>query len=170
MKQTIEEIFENEEDITVEDCIEWLENNAQDSPSEEYLKSASHHLRKLEQEHIMDEMWMQDLNDQIIFDKEFFKYISEEAVGDKNTIIDTVSDNTHKWFDSYVEVTKRIGKNQELLIDFTTKCGQKLTAEWQPSENYACWQTCGMTGDDYSGYLLFQTHKDDRYFCMQYQC
>lgn len=48
MKQTIEENFENEEDITVEDCIEWLENNAQDSPSEEYLKSAAHHLRKME--------------------------------------------------------------------------------------------------------------------------
>ena len=25
MKQTIEETFENEEDITVEDCIEWLD-------------------------------------------------------------------------------------------------------------------------------------------------
>ena len=71
MKQTIEETFEKEEDITVEDCIEWLENNAQDSPSEEYLKSAAHHLRKMENEHIMDEMWMEYLNDQTIFYKEF---------------------------------------------------------------------------------------------------
>ena len=90
MKQAIDEIFENEEDITVEDCIEWLENNAQDSPSEEYLKSAAHHLQKLERKHIVDEMWMQDLNDQIIFYKEFFKYISQEAVGDKNIIIDSM--------------------------------------------------------------------------------
>ena len=97
MKQTIEETFENEEDITVEDCIEWLENNAQDSPSEEYLKSAAHHLRKLEQEHIMDEMWMQDLNDQTIFYKEFFKYISEEAVGDKNIkIAPRILENTNR--------------------------------------------------------------------------
>ena len=152
--EIINENFENEEDITVEDCIEWLENNAQGSPSEVYL----------------DEMWMQDLNDQIVFYKKIFKYISEEAVGDKNTIIDTISDNIYNWFDGYVEVTKRIGKNQELLIDFTTKRGQKLTAKWQPSDNYACWQTSGMTGDDYSGYLLFPTYKDDIYFCMQYQC
>ena len=65
---------------------------------------------------------------------------------------------------------KRINEKQELLLDFTTSKGDKRTATWQPSDNYACWQTCGMAGDDYSGFLLMPTYKDDEYFCIYYQC
>jgi hypothetical protein len=36
--------------------------------------------------------------------------------------------------------------------------------------NHCCvWQTCGMMGDDYSGYLLYPM-KDGRYFKVSYYC
>lgn len=57
----------------------------------------------------------------------------------------------------------------KLFLEFEDK-DTKYKAEWQTSDNYAVWQTCGMCGDDYSGYLLFPTYKDDEYFCLWYQC
>ena len=81
-----------------------------------------------------------------------------------------MANNDHNWFEGYVKVEKVINDKQELLLKFTNSKGNKYTAEWQPSDNYACWQTCGMAGDDYSGYLLFPTYKADEYFCIYYNC
>lgn len=125
---------------------------------------------ELEQQHADDELWMQEVNERNKFWNDFMEYITENAVGDKLSLIQTVHDNDHNWSEGYVKVQKRINEKQELLLDFTTSKGNKYTAEWQPSDNYACWQTCGMVGDDYSGFLLMPTHKDDEYFCIYYQC
>ena len=125
---------------------------------------------ELEQQHADDELWMQEVNERNKFWNDFMEYITENAVGDKLSLIQTVHDNEHNWSEGYVKVKKRINEKQELLLDFTTSKGDKRTATWQPSDNYACWQTCGMVGDDYSGFLLMPTHKDDEYFCIYYQC
>lgn len=125
---------------------------------------------ELEQQHADDELWMQEVNERNKFWNDFMEYITENAVGDKLSLIQTVHDNEHNWSEGYVKVQKRINEKQELLLDFTTSKGDKRTATWQPSDNYACWQTCGMVGDDYSGFLLMPTHKDDEYFCIYYQC
>ena len=125
---------------------------------------------ELEQQHAVDELWMQEVNERNKFWNDFMEYITENAVGDKLSLIQTVHDNEHNWSEGYVKVKKRINEKQELLLDFTTSKGDKRTATWQPSDNYACWQTCGMVGDDYSGFLLMPTHKDDEYFCIYYQC
>ena len=125
---------------------------------------------ELEQQHADDKMWMQEVTERNKFWNDFMEYITENAVGDKLALIQTVHDNEHNWSEGYVKVKKRINEKQKLLLDFTTSKGDKRTATWQPSDNYACWQTCGMVGDDYSGFLLMPTHKDDEYFCIYYQC
>ena len=125
---------------------------------------------ELLQQHADDELWMQEVTERNKFWNDFMEYITENAVGDKLALIQTVHDNEHNWSEGYVKVQKRINEKQELLLDFTTSKGDKRTATWQPSDNYACWQTCGMVGDDYSGFLLMPTHKDDEYFCIYYQC
>lgn len=125
---------------------------------------------ELEEQHHEDEMWMECTREEIKFWTEFWKYITYKAIGDKQAIIDAVANNDHNWFEGYVKVTKRINEKQEVLLDFVTSKNEKKTATWQPSDNYGCWQTCGMMGDDYSGFLLFPTYKDDEYFCIYYQC
>ena len=125
---------------------------------------------ELEQQHADDQLWMQEVNERNKFWNDFMEYITENAVGDKLSLIQTVHDNEHNWSEGYVKVQKRINERQELLLDFTTSKGDKRTATWQPYDNYACWQTCGMVGDDYSGFLLMPTHKNDEYFCIYYQC
>ena len=125
---------------------------------------------ELEEQHEEDELWMQQTREEIKFWEEFWKYITDEAIGDKQCIIEAVANNDHNWFEGYVEVTKSINDKQELLIKFKSSKGQEYTATWQPSDNYACWQTCGMAGDDYSGFLLFPTYKDNKYFCIYYLC
>lgn len=125
---------------------------------------------ELEQQHADDKLWMQEVNERNKFWNDFMEYITENAVGDKLSLIQTVHDNEHNWSEGYVKVKKRINEKQELLLDFTTSKGDKRTATWQPYDNYACWQTCGMVGDDYSGFLLMPTHKNDEYFCIYYTC
>ena len=125
---------------------------------------------ELEQQHAEDEMWMDVVQRENKFWKEFWNYINDEAIGDKQRIIDAVCNNEHNDLIGYVEVTKSINDKQEIIIEFADDRGDKHKAEWQPSDNYACWQTCGMAGDDYTGYLLFPTYKDNRYFCIWYSC
>ena len=125
---------------------------------------------ELEHQHAEDEMWMECTNSEIKFWKDFWDYITDKAVGDKMKIIEAIADNSHNWSEGYVKVEKSINDRQELVIKFTNSKGDKYTATWQPSDNYACWQTCGYFGDDYSGYLLFLTYKADEYFCIYYNC
>ena len=125
---------------------------------------------ELEHQHADDEMWMECTNSEIKFWKDFWDYITDKAVGDKMKIIEAIADNSNNWSEGYVKVEKSINDRQELVIKFTNSKGDKYTATWQPSDNYACWQTCGYFGDDYSGYLLFPTYKADEYFCIYYNC
>lgn len=161
-------------DITIDDCIGWLlaqaENVHQDSPNAKKARTTVHFLRSLRQQNEENQMWMQEVTERNKFWEDFMEYITENAVGNKLSLIQTVHDNEHNWSEGYVKVQKRINKKQELLLDFTTSKGDKRTATWQPSDNYACWQTCGMMGDDYSGFLLMPTSKNDEYFCIYYQC
>lgn len=161
-------------DITIDDCIGWLliqaENVHPDSQTAKKARITVHFLQTLQQQNEAQQIWMKELNDRSKFWNDFMKYINENAVGDKLTLIQTVQGNEYNRSDGYIKVQKRINEKQELLLDFTTSKGDKRTAAWQPSDNYACWQTCGIAGDDYSGFLLMPTYKDDEYFCIYYQC
>lgn len=100
--------------------------------------------------------------------KEFISYLHNKSIGDKNILIETFDDNVVNIFVGYKNVTKII-INNKLYLEFEID-NTKLKAEWQAGDNYAVWQQCGVCGDDYSGYLLFPTYKDDEYFCLWYKC
>ena len=100
--------------------------------------------------------------------KEFIHYLHDKAIGNKDSLIECFEDNNVNTFIGYKPVTKMLigGK---LYLEFKVD-NTKYKAEWQASDNYAVWQTCGVCGDDYNGYLLFPTYKDDEYFVLWYQC
>jgi hypothetical protein len=100
--------------------------------------------------------------------QEFIHYLNDYAIGNKDYIIDAFDNNEYNKFKGYVKVEKFI-KDNKLYLRFEVD-DVKLTADWQPDDNYGVWQTCGVCGDDYSGYLLFPTHNDDEYFCLEYNC
>ena len=124
---------------------------------------------ELLEKHNEDEMWLEDVGTANKFYREFFYYIENKAVGNKERIFETIAEQSRCWFEGYVKVTKRVNEKQQILIDFVVK-DSKYTAEWQPEDNYAVWQTSGMVGDDYNGFLLLPTIKDDEYFLMYYVC
>lgn len=125
---------------------------------------------KLLEQHEEDDQWRELTLAEIKFWEEFWKYITDRAIGDRMKIIDAVNDTDHRWFEGYVKVKKSINAKQEILMTFETEKGERYVAEWQSSDNYAVWQTCGFLGDDYSGYMLFPTDKEDEYFCIYYNC
>ena len=100
--------------------------------------------------------------------REFIHYLIDRAIGNTDEIIVAFDSNMYNEFKGYVKVNKVI-KNNELYLEFEVD-GSKLTAIWQPGDNYGVWQQCGYCGDDYSGYLLFPTYDKAEYFCLKYSC
>ena len=132
-------------------------------------KSRNEEVDELKERHEEDRLYVEEANNLLKFYKAFIEYLNDKSIGDKNRIIEAVADNDLNCFEGYVKVTKTI-VNGKIILEFELERGGKYKAEWQPSDNFACWQTCGMLGDDYSGFLLFPTYKEDEYFCMYYTC
>ncbi len=127
-------------------------------------------IAELEEQHENDRLFVEEAQKRLKFWDEFINYLNNKAIGDKNKIIEAVTNDDFNSFEGYVKVTKTIDNDQKIMLEFYVNGKGKYRAEWQPSDNYACWQTSGISGDDFSGYLLFPTYKDDEYFCMYYQC
>jgi hypothetical protein len=100
--------------------------------------------------------------------QEFINYLHDKAIGNKDSLIECFGDNDVNTFIGYKPVTKKL-IDGKLYLEFEVD-DTKFKAEWQASDNYAVWQTCGVCGDDYSGYLLFPTYKDNEYFVLWYKC
>lgn len=114
------------------------------------------------------EMFDVSIHDEITTYREFIDYLSDKAVGDIKSIVESFNLNYRNKFIGYVKVDKTI-LDGKIILQF--KHGDvSYKAKWQPLDNYGVWQTCGIAGDDYSGYLLFPTFKDDEYFCLWYRC
>lgn len=137
---------------------------------EDGAHSRDNEIDELKEQHEEDRLFVDESQKLLKFWREFINYINEKAVGDKSCIIEAVANNDLNLFEGYVKVTKTIDNDQKIMLEFEIKGKGKYKAEWQPSDNYACWQTCGISGDDFSGYLLFPTYNDDEYFCMYYTC
>lgn len=99
--------------------------------------------------------------------KEFIHYLHDKAIGNKDSLIECFDDNDVNIFIGYKTVTK-IMIDGKLYLEFEVD-DTKFKAEWHASDNYAVWETCGACGDDYSGYLLFPTYKDNEYFVLWYK-
>jgi hypothetical protein len=100
--------------------------------------------------------------------QEFIHYLHDKAIGNKDSLIECFDGNDVNIFIGYKTVTKML-IDGKLYLEFEVD-GTKLKAEWQTIDNYAVWQTCGICGDDYSGYLLFPTYNDNEYFVLWYRC
>ena len=143
------------------DSWEWGEERKEVDNLEDYL-------RIIKQERVLEK----DMNDyadkQLNTYQEFIHYLHDKAIGNKDSLIECFDTNDVNIFIGYKTVTKLL-INDKLLLEFEVD-ETKLKAEWQASDNYAVWQTCGVCGDDYSGYLLFPTYKDNEYFVLWYKC
>ena len=117
---------------------------------------------------ILDAYYLNVLQGQNEFYKQFIKYLSEDKIGDICGILECVAENLTNEFVGYIKVTKEINDKQQVVLNFNIK-EKEYSAIWDTPSNYACWQrTYGE--DSYYGYLLFPTYKDDEYFCMYYEC
>lgn len=143
------------------DSWEWGDERKEVDNLEDYLRIIKQE-RALEKD--LDDAEMNRLNTY----QEFIDYLADKAIGDTKYIIEEFNNCTYVNFEGYKQVTKEIIDN-ELYLVFKVK-ETKFKAHWQASDNYAVWQTCGICGDDYSGYMLFPTYKKDEYFCISYQC
>ena len=143
------------------DSLEYSEEQKEVDNLEDYLRIIK---QEREKERVLEDAELNRLNTY----KEFINYLHDEAIGNKDSLIECFEDNSVNTFIGYKSVTKML-IDGKLYLEFEVG-DTKYKAEWQASDNYAVWQTCGVCGDDYSGYLLFPTHEDNEYFVLWYQC
>ena len=161
---TEQEIFEKLKEALdyqyMYDSLEYSEERKEVDNLEDYLRIIKQE-REIEKD--FEDTELKRLNTY----KEFIRYLNDEAIGNKDSLIECFDGNTVNIFVGYKTVTKML-IDGKLYLEFEVK-DTKYKAEWQAIDNYAVWQTCGICGDDYSGYLLFPTYKDDEYFVLWYQ-
>ena len=159
---TEQEIFEKLKEALNYDylCTDWGETEVNDLET---------YLRAIKQEREIERNFDESECNSLKTHQEFIHYLYDKAIGDIKPLIECFDNNIVNSFEGYKKVTKEL-KDGKLYLIFEDKDGDKLKAEWQASDNYAVWQTCGICGDDYTGFLLFPTYKDDEYFCLWYKC
>lgn len=143
------------------DSFDFSENNKEVDNLEDYL-------RVIRQERTLEKNLDIERAESINTYREFICYLDEKAIGDKNSFITCFNGNDVNIFIGYKTVTKSL-IDGKLFLEFEVN-KTKFKAEWSAIDNFAVWQVCGISGDDYSGYLLFPTHKDDEYFVLWYKC
>lgn len=160
---TEQEIFEKLKDA--------LDNNYLQDSWGIYDKDADNledYLKLIKSERAIEKDLRDNERNEFVTYQKFISYLSDKSIGDTSNIIEEFNNCTYVNFEGYKQVTREI-INNELYLVFKVK-ETKFKAHWQASDNYAVWQTCGICGDDYSGYMLFPTYKKDEYFCLSYQC
>lgn len=162
---TEQEIFEKLKEALdykyLYDSFDWGDEQKEVDNLEDYLRLIKQE-RELEKD--LDDAEMKRLNTY----QEFIDYLADKAIGNTEYIIEEFNNCTYVNFVGYKKVNKNIESNELYLIFQIGESAFK--AKWQASDNYAVWQTCGYTGDDFSGYMLFPTHTKDEYFCVYYKC
>lgn len=162
---TEKEIFEKLKEALdynyIHDSGDWSDEQKEVDNLEDYL-------RLIKQERALEKDSEVAMSNMFKAYKEFIHYLHDKAIGNKDSLIECFDDNDVNIFIGYKPVTKKL-IDGKLYLEFEVD-DTKLKAEWQESYNYAVWQTCGVCGDDYSGFLLFPTYKDDEYFCLWYKC
>ena len=143
------------------DSLDWGEEQKEVDNLEDYLRIIKQE-REIEKD--FEDAEFNKLNTY----KEFIHYLHDKAIGNIDSIIECFEENSFNIFIGYKTVTKKM-IDGKLCLEFEVD-DTKYKAEWQAIDNYAVWQTCGVCGDDYSGYLLFPTYEDNKYFVLWFQC
>lgn len=126
------------------------------------------YLRLIKQERALEKDLDDDANRRLITYQKFIDYLADKAIGNTEYIIEEFNNCTYVNFEGYKDVTIEVISNEIYLVFQIND--KKFKAKWQASDNYAVWQTCGYSGDDYSGYMLFPTHNKNEYFVLNYHC
>lgn len=126
------------------------------------------YLRLIKQERALEKDLDDAAEDSLRTLREFIHYLADKAIGNTEHIIEEFDNCSYVHSEGYKKVTKEV-KDNDIYLNF--QIGEStFKAKWQEGDNYAVWQTCGYTGDDYSGYMLFPTHEKNEYFCVNYRC
>lgn len=162
---TEQEIFEKLKEALdysyLYDSWDWDDGSKEVDNLEDYI-------RLIKQERALEKDLDYATEDRLRTLTEFIDYLADKAIDNTAYIIEEFNNCTYVHFEGYKKVTKEI-KDNDLYLNF--QIGEtNFKAKWQAGDNYAVWQTCGYTGDDYSGYMLFPTHTKDEYFCVNYHC
>ena len=116
----------------------------------------------------IDAIYVERLQREINFYSEFMKYLSESCCGSNENIIESVAMNDVNIFIGYVEPKKELDNDGHIQLTFEDD-NNSYKAQWEHDYNYACWQRTDGE-DSYSGYLLFPTYNEKKYFLMYYEC
>ena len=146
----------------------YMYDNWQFSEERKEVDNLEDYLRIIKQEREMEKHFKDAELDRFNTYKEFIHYLHDKAIGNLDSLIECFDENDVNIFVGYKPVTKKMIDGR-LYLEFEVD-DTKYKAEWQAIDNYAVWQTCGICGDDYSGYLLFPTYKDNEYFVLWYKC
>ena len=162
---TEQEIFEKlKEALDYQYMYDSLEHS--EEPKE--VDNLEDYLRTIKQERAKEKAFEDAELNRLNTSKEFIHYLHDKALGSIDSLIECFDDNSVNIFIGYKPVTKML-IDGNLYLEFEVD-DTKYKAEWQASDNYAVWQTCGVCSDDNSGYLLFPTYKDNEYFVLWYRC
>lgn len=165
MNMTEHEIFEKLKEAL---DYNYMYDNWQFSEERKEVDNLEDYLRIIKQEREMEKHFKDAELDRFNTYKEFIHYLHDKAIGNLDSLIECFDENDVNIFVGYKTVTKKMIDGR-LYLEFEVD-DTKYKAEWQAIDNYAVWQTCGICGDDYSGYLLFPTYKDNEYFVLWYEC
>lgn len=93
-----------------------------------------------------------------------FKYLDEDNYWQPIGIVEVYeTDEKTGGYSSYQHVRVKDDENDKLLYL------KQPEFDLRGVDHICVWQTCGMMGDDYSGYLLFPL-KNGKYFKVSYSC
>ena len=165
MNMTEHEIFEKLKEAL---DYNYMYDNTQFCEERKEVDNLEDYLRIIKQEREMEKHFKDAELDRFNTYKEFIHYLHDKAIGNLDSLIECFDENDVNIFVGYKPVTKKMIDGR-LYLEFEVD-DTKYKAEWQAIDNYAVWQTCGICGDDYSGYLLFPTYKDNEYFVLWYKC
>lgn len=149
-------------------CENLSEVNCDESLGEDFANGFNDAVNKIENVEVANEYQFLLSCARDCFWEHFVEYLHNYAIGDTTSILEAIYTNETNEYIGYVETTKRIDEFGNIKIEFEHE-KQFYSADWQESDNYACWQRTEFE-DSYYGYLLFPTYKKNLYFCLWYRC
>lgn len=149
-------------------CENLSEVNCDESLGEDFANGFNDAVNKIENVEVANEYQFLLSCARDCFWEHFVEYLHNYAIGDTTSILDAIYTNETNEYIGYVETTKRIDEFGNIKIEFEHE-KKFYSADWQESDNYACWQRTEFE-DSYYGYLLFPTYKKNLYFCLWYRC
>ena len=156
-------------DEEVEQCYNELQVLIESNTLMEHDKQLFGQCQQIIQESMLDGLFTSDLQQELKNYKTLFAELENHGfICDIENLYEALDGSSWN-IEGYVEVTKKQDEKNNLFLTFTIH-NVKHVAQWQEDDGYAVWQTTTCAEDDFSGYLLFPTEDENKYFCISYEC